>query len=211
VGQLFEERRNYFLGLSKQFNTVLKARVVHVAGTKGKGSTVEYIAAGMRKHGKVGVFTSPHLHTARERVRVDSDLISMDDFTRLGVNSLNLAGKYPNSNEWIVFFDYLLTLAIQYFDELGVNSIVLETGIGGRYDSTNFLDSCAASVITRIGIDHQAMLGDSIEEIAWQKAGIIKEYGHVFTPANQQPSVLEVFRKECELKKATLHLVPVET
>jgi folylpolyglutamate synthase/dihydropteroate synthase len=85
----------------------------------------------------------------------------------------------------------------------------VETGIGGRYDSTNFVESPAVSVITSISLDHQAMLGNTIAEIAWQKAGIIKNNGHVFTAATQDPRALEVFRQECEEKNATLHVVPV--
>lgn len=85
----------------------------------------------------------------------------------------------------------------------------MESGIGGRYDSTNFVESPAACVICSISLDHQGTLGETIQEIAWQKAGIIKNRSHVFTPSTQKPEVLEVFRKQCEAMQAVLHVVPV--
>ena len=106
---------------------------MHVAGTKGKGSTVEYIAAAMRSAGRVGIFTSPHIHTARERIKVNTSLISRSDFVRLAKEALERAESTPN-NDWIVFFDHLLVMALHYFSEQQVESIVLETGIGGRCD-----------------------------------------------------------------------------
>lgn len=124
---------------------------------------------------------------------------------RLGNEVLEALSPQP----WVVFFDLLLALAIKYFNEKNVRYMVLESGIGGRYDTTNFVDSPAACVITSISLDHQQLLGDTIEEIAYQKAGIIKQNAHVFTPATQAPSVLEVFRKECVKMEATLHEVPV--
>jgi dihydrofolate synthase/folylpolyglutamate synthase len=109
---------------------------------------------------------------------------------------------------WANFFDILLFIALRYFGEKKVDYIVLETGIGGRYDSTNFLESPAVSVITNIGMDHQALLGDTIEEIAGQKAGIIKKGIHVFITAKQKQSVLDVFTEEARLKSAPLSFVP---
>jgi hypothetical protein len=123
-----------------------KAKVIHVAGTKGKGSTCEYIAASLNAAGKkVGVFTSPHIHTARERIRIGRDLISMEDLTRVGQSSLSALSEKP----WSVFFDIFLCAALFYFGENNVEYIILECGIGGRYDSTNFVDSPAACIITR--------------------------------------------------------------
>ena len=123
-----------------------KAKVIHVAGTKGKGSTCEYIAAAMNAAGKkVGVFTSPHMHTARERIRIGRNLISRDDLTRVGRASLSALSDKP----WSVFFDIFLCAALFYFGENDVEYIILESGIGGRYDSTNFMETPAACIITR--------------------------------------------------------------
>jgi dihydrofolate synthase/folylpolyglutamate synthase len=201
--ELFAARKAFF----QKHATIRRTspRVIHVAGTKGKGSTVEYIAAGLRKNGKVGVFTSPHLHTARERIKIGKQLISQWDMVRLGNEVTTCMASVP----WAVFFDLLLVLAMRYFNEQEVEFVVLEAGIGGRFDSTNFIDTPAAAVITSISLDHESLLGESVEQIAWQKAGIIKPRGDVFTSAAQDPVALEVFRKQCAEVNATLHVVPV--
>ena len=204
VEDLFRVRSDYFRSLDFPKN----CKVIHVAGTKGKGSTCEYISSALRSIGTVGTFTSPHLHTARERFKVNRDLISKEDFSGIAKEVLDeIEGRA--GFEWVVFFDYLVAIAIKYFNRHKLDYIVLETGIGGRYDSTNFLPACEVSVITRIGYDHQSILGDTLEEIAAQKAGIIKDGGTVFTPANQKSVVLDVIRAECAKRKAILHLVDV--
>jgi dihydrofolate synthase/folylpolyglutamate synthase len=133
-------------------------------------------------------------------------MISHEDMIRHGEEAIQFLSSCP----WVVFFDLLLAASLKYFDEQRVDYMVLESGIGGRYDSTNFIDAPAACVITSISLDHQQLLGDTVEEIAWQKAGIIKPHAHVFTPASQKPSVLQVFRDQCALMQATLHVVPVD-
>ena len=203
---LFIARKVYFQAVATK-SGMDKANVIHIAGSKGKGSVVEYISAALRKsNANVGIFTSPHLHTARERIKVKSELISKEDLTRIGKQNIKeLQGK-----NWPVFFDYLLASAIQYFGEKKVDYVVLETGIGGRFDSTNFVDNPSIGVITSISYDHTAILGATLELIAWQKAGIIKRGMHIFTPATQEPEVLEVIKKQCSDVDATLHVVPVD-
>ena len=203
-----EFRKRFFLNLCSTSQILNRTKIIHVAGTKGKGSTVEYISAALRDGNKrkVGVFTSPHLHTARERIRIGSTLISKEDLTRIGENTL----KQLADSTWAVFFDHFLTLAMQYFAEKEVDYIVFETGIGGRYDSTNFIEKSQVSVITSISFDHQNLLGNTIEAIASQKAGIIKHNGHVFISENQHPLAIPVIKKECEKMKATLHIIPVD-
>jgi len=202
---LFQKRKSFFQNLAKE--TGMRAdKVIHIAGSKGKGSCVEHIAAALRtSSARVGIFTSPHLHTARERIKINTDLISKADLTRIG--RMTLAQTY--NEYWPVFFDLFLAAAIRYFGEQQVEYVVLETGIGGRYDSTNFLDQASVGVITSISYDHMAILGNTLEEIAWQKAGIIKPGMHVFTPATQKPEVLEVIMRQCKEMSAFLHVVPV--
>ena len=207
--EAFELRKNFFSTLYQSNNLQHSCKVIHVAGTKGKGSTVEYISSALTaSNAKVGVFTSPHLHTARERIKVDKDLISIEKMVEYANKAVE-ALKNSDQSVWAVFFDYFLMMAIQHFGEQKVNYIVLECGIGGRYDSTNFIDAPSACIITSISLDHQSVLGETIEEIAWQKAGIIKRNSHVFTPNTQLPSVIEVFKDQCEKLNARLHVVPV--
>jgi dihydrofolate synthase/folylpolyglutamate synthase len=122
---------------------------------------------------------------------------------------------------WCVFFDLFLMIALRYFGENHVDYIILEAGIGGRFDSTNFIEAPEAAVITSISLDHQNILGDTVEEIAWQKAGIIKEQetarftktrcrrSQIFTSGTQSSVVLEVLREQCKQMNAELHEVPI--
>ena len=111
--------------------------------------------------------------------------------------------------DWRVFFDYFLAISIMYFAENDVDYIILEAGLGGRFDSTNFIDIPEVSIITSISLDHQAVLGDTIEEIAWQKAGIMKCNRPIFTAQTQCDSVLQVFRQYSNEVNTTLYEVPI--
>ena len=160
---------------------------VHVAGTNGKGSTTAFLCKILEQTGKkVGMFTSPHLITFEERIRINGNYISKEDVMRLG-NQL-LATEFDVSP---TMFDYCLAMAVLYFKEQECDIMVMETGIGGRYDSTNALGVPEVAVITKIGFDHMAVLGNTIEEIASEKAGIIKEKGLVVT-SPQEPEVKTV-------------------
>ena len=160
---------------------------VHVAGTNGKGSTTAFLCKILEQTGKkVGMFTSPHLITFEERIRINGNYISKEDVTRLGNQLLT-----TEFNVSPTMFDYCLAMAVLYFKEQNCDIMVMETGIGGRYDSTNALGLPEVAVITKIGYDHMAVLGDTIEEIANEKAGIIKENGIVVT-SQQEAAVKTV-------------------
>ena len=164
---------------------------VHVAGTNGKGSTTAFLCKILEKAGKkVGMFTSPHLITFEERIRINGVYISKEDVTRLG--NLLLETQFEVSP---TMFDYCLAMAVLYFKEQECDIMVMETGIGGRYDSTNALGVPEIAVITKIGFDHMGVLGNTLEEIATEKAGIIKPGSPVVT-CEQEPSAAEVLRKE---------------
>ena len=167
---------------------------VHIAGTNGKGSTTAFLCSILQQTGKkIGMFTSPHLITFRERIRINGKYISEEDVTRLGNLLLNTQFELPPT-----MFDYCLAMAVLYFKEQQCDLMVIETGIGGRYDSTNALGTPLAAVITKIGFDHTAVLGDTLEQIAGEKAGIIKRGCPVIT-LEQEPCVTEVLLENYKL------------
>ncbi len=179
-----------------------KYPVIHVAGTNGKGSTCLYLAEILRAHGyKTGLFTSPHLVDFRERIRVDGQLIPREEVIRFWreIKPAVLERK-------ATFFDTTTALALYHFARQKVEVVVMETGLGGRLDSTNIVPSEIA-VITPIGFDHQKQLGNTLSGIASEKAGIIKPGIPVYT-GRQPRAALDVLREVCEQRKSVLHVVP---
>ncbi len=154
-----------------------KMKIIHVAGTNGKGSTCAYINAMLCASGcRVGMFTSPHLEYMTERIRIQNQEVTRSEFIQIyqrvmaAVAQLEAEGlPHPT------FFEFLFGMAMTAFAEAKVEYAILETGLGGRLDATNCIEKPVATVITSIGLDHQAYLGDTIEDIAKEKAGIIKE------------------------------------
>ena len=181
---------------------------VHVAGTNGKGSTTAFICRILEQTGKkIGMFTSPHLIEFEERIRINGVYIPKEDVERLGNLLLNTEFEFEPT-----MFDYCLAMAVLYFKEQGCDIAVMETGIGGRYDSTNALGIPEVAVITRIGLDHTAILGDTVEEIAGEKAGIIKQGCPVVTTVHQTTVtnvLLENF-KQINQKETGFHVVSQE-
>ncbi len=160
-----------------------KLRFIHVAGTNGKGSTCAmlesiYRAAGLR----VGLFTSPHLVSFRERIQVNRQLISESDVVRL-VEELQPLLKH-SGDDHPTFFELATVMALKFFAEQKCDLVIWETGLGGRLDATNIVTPLA-SVITNIAFDHQQWLGDTLAKIAAEKAGIIKPGVPVVTAADE--------------------------
>jgi len=177
-------------------------QVVHVAGTKGKGSTTAMIESILRAAGyKTGLFTSPHLHTYRERIRVNGQLISEEELTTLLERLIPHIESVPELST----FEITTALAFLHFAEKGVEWAILETGLGGRLDTTNVVDP-AVVVITLIGYDHTEILGHRLSEIAREKAGIIKK-GKPVVCSPQRPTALKVIKRACRERKAPLTLV----
>jgi dihydrofolate synthase/folylpolyglutamate synthase len=178
-------------------------KVIHVAGTNGKGSVCAMIDAICRAQGhRSGLFTSPHLVTFRERVRVDGQLIP-EDAVADGLTMIRdlIADWQPHPT----FFEVTTALALKYFSEANIDVAILETGIGGRLDATNAVQSDVA-VITSIGFDHEEWLGNTLAEIANEKAGIIKQ-GTPVVCARQQPEAEQVIRARALECAAPLEVV----
>jgi len=181
------------------------ARSVHIAGTKGKGSTAAMVAAILTRAGyRVGLYTSPHLLSFTERIQVDGTPIAEDTFARLTavikpeVEAVNRDGIYGE----LTTFEILTALAFTCFREAGVDYQVLETGLGGRLDATNVV-SPEVAVITSISYDHVDVLGDTLSQIATEKAGIIKA-GITVVCAPQFPEAMTVIAGVCRERGARL-------
>ena len=194
---------------------------VHVAGTKGKGSTSsfitsilsQYAAGSSPKLNRVGLYTSPHLRFARERIGIDNAPLSEEKFAQYFFEvwdrleeAAQAAGEDPKGPQAKPqYFRYLTLMAFHTYLSEGVDAAVIECGIGGEYDCTNVLDRPAAAAITSLGIDHTAILGSTIEEIAWHKGGVIKPEVKAFS-VPQPASAEKVLYQHAEEKATHLEV-----
>ncbi|KPK24728.1 MAG: hypothetical protein AMJ70_01115 [Dehalococcoidia bacterium SG8_51_3] len=190
--------------LRRTGNPQLAARTIHIAGTKGKGSVAAMIARVLSGSGyRTGLYTSPHFHTLRERISIDGSLIPEAEFaTAMGeIKPFIESMKQDTSFRQLTYFEVLTALAFAYFQRKRVDFQVLEVGLGGRLDSTNVVPSPAVCVITPISLDHTQLLGNSLEEIAREKAGIIKP--RCWAVISPQPTEADlVIAQTCREKKA---------
>ena len=171
-------------------------RFIHVAGTNGKGSTCAMLESIYREAGlRTGLFTSPHLVHFGERIQVNRQSIPEADIIRLVTDCKEWAGRFSRENH-PTFFEVVTVMALKYFVEQKCDIVIWETGMGGRLDATNIVTPLA-SVITNIQFDHQAWLGDTLEKIAREKAGIIKPGVPVITAVND-PAALKVIEETAE-------------
>jgi len=181
-------------------------KTIHVAGTNGKGSVSHMLAAILQSAGfKTGLYTSPHLSDFRERIRINGEMISTDDVMEWVENFRE------KNEEWEIepsFFELTVAMAFDYFAAQQVDIAIIEVGLGGRLDSTNIINP-EVSVITNIGMDHTALLGDSLEKISFEKAGIIKD-GVPVIVGTTQPETMNVFNEVAALKLAPLFFADQE-
>lgn len=171
-------------------------RIVHVAGTNGKGSTCAMIEAGLRAAGRhTGLFISPHLQEPTERIQVDGIAVSPQEFER-AFEIVHAAANKLNPNEHPTYFETVTAMALWVFRARGVEIAVLETGLGGRLDATNVVHP-VLTVITAVDYDHQNFLGESLREIAGEKAGILKpDVPAIF--ARQHPEAQKVLDQKAQ-------------
>lgn len=175
---------------------------IHIAGTKGKGSTAAMIEAGLRAAGyRTGLYTSPHLHTFRERIRVNHELIARADFARL-VDEIE---PHVEAVPGLTWFEIVTALAFLHFAQARVEVGVVEVGLGGRFDATNVLTPLV-SVITSLSMDHMNLLGPTLAHIAFEKAGIIKRRVPVVS-APQRPAAFDVLRRVARFRATTITLI----
>ena len=181
-----------------------KFKSIHIAGTNGKGSVSNMIAAILQEAGyKTGLYTSPHIKDFRERIRVNGIMIEKDFIVDFVGRSTELTDAIQPS-----FFELTVAMAFEYFAKEKVDFAVIETGLGGRLDSTNVI-SPILSVITNIGYDHVQLLGKTLPAIAFEKAGIIKKNTPVVI-GETLPETLPVFIKKAEEENAEVHFASKE-
>lgn len=179
---------------------------VHVAGTKGKGSTAALVTSVLAAQGyRVGLYSSPHLHTFRERIRINDALITEHEFALVLEHLWPLMETFNSRGQFahVTTFELLTAMAFVYFRQRLANFQVIEVGLGGRIDATNVLRAPDVCVITSISKDHIGILGDTLEQIAAEKAGIIKAGATVVVSA-QQPEVMNVIEQTVRARGARL-------
>ena len=176
-----------------------KFKSIHIAGTNGKGSVAHMLASILQEAGyNTGLYTSPHLKDFRERIKINGEMI-----TEQKVIDFVLENKHLFERLEMSFFEMTVALAFNYFSKEKVDIAVIETGLGGRLDSTNIINP-ELSIITNIGLDHTNLLGNSIEEIAMEKAGIIKKETAIII-GKEQAETKSVFKKVSAKKNSPLY------
>lgn len=186
-----------------------ESHIIHVAGTNGKGSVCAYMERILTKAGyRTALFTSPHLVDIRERMRVDFEMISKEDFLREYRLLCDFVASYQARTSYEpTFFEILFFMGMLWFKEQKTDFIVLETGLGGRLDATNVVAEPVMCIITEVGLDHMEYLGDTVSEIAGEKAGIVKQ-GVPLVALSGGTDTDPVYEAACREQNAELYLVP---
>lgn len=185
-----------------------KTAFVHVAGTNGKGTICTLLDSIFRAQGmKTGLYTSPHVTNFRERMRIDGEMISPDEL-EMAVQTLEDAAKTAEAETGlpVTEFEAITAAALWWFAHRGCNIVVLEVGLGGRFDATNAIPAPLAAVIASISLDHTAVLGNTVAQIAYEKAGIIKPGGDVILYMPQSEETIDTMRRVAEERDARLYL-----
>ena len=197
---------NFFINHYNNFEKEMK--FIHIAGTNGKGSCTEIISNILIKQGyKVGKFLSPHLINYNERISINGKNITNQEMSDLIEELQPLIKKYNETeNINITLFELITIISLLFFHRNDVDFVVLETGLGGLYDCTNIITKPLVSIITSIGYDHMHILGNTLPEIAYQKAGIIKNNSQTVI-FEQEPNVNSVFIEQCKRENNILHIV----
>ncbi len=180
-------------------------KIIHIAGTNGKGSTCTMIYSILIKQGySTGLFSSPHLERYNERIAINGKYISDCDFIKhIGIVKNKVFELFGRCDDFFSFFEIITAAAFNYFNEKKADFVVLEVGLGGRLDSTNIIENPIVSVITSISLDHMEYLGSTISEITREKGGIIKKNSPVVL-YSQQEKVYNIIKEICSEKNSDL-------
>lgn len=191
--------------LNELGNPQEKLEFIHVAGTNGKGTTSTMLSSILCAAGKkTGLFTSPYVFDFCERIQINNKNIPHDDLSRVVEKVKNACDRLSSKGTEPTEFEAITAAAMLYFYEQKCDAVVLEVGLGGRYDSTNIISCPKAAVITSISLDHTKILGDTVEKIAAEKCGIIKNGGTVITTSEQNEKALSVIKDTVRVKNGRL-------
>ncbi len=188
-----------------------KLQFVHIAGTNGKGSTCALIANTLKCAGyKTGLFISPYVLEFRERFQINGEMIPTEKLCEIVEKLFPVVEQMKRENKIITEFEFVLAIALYWYAEENCDVVVLETGLGGRFDATNIIDTPLVSVITSISLDHTAILGDTYEKIAFEKCGIIKPDGITVVYGDQKDGVLDVIQNAVCERNNTLYIADTQ-
>lgn len=188
-----------------------KVMFIHVAGTNGKGSICTIISSVMKECGhKTGLYLSPGVEDFRERIQVNGKMIDKVSLVNTAKKVFDIIENIKDDDFKITAFEIITAIAFQYFMKQKCDIVVLETGLGGRLDATNVIKSPIVSVITSISFDHTNILGDTLEKIAFEKSGIIKENCPVVVYPDQDECVINVIKNQAELRKSPVFIARKE-
>lgn len=180
-------------------------KILHVAGTNGKGSVCVMLSSILREAGyKTGLFISPYVVDFRERIQINGAYIGEEELAEAATKLRPLAEEMEKQDIAPTEFEFITALALSHFANAGCEAVVLETGLGGRFDSTNIVEKPLVSVITAISLDHTAVLGGTVEEIAFEKCGILKPDCPAVTTPYQKAEALAVIRRSAESRGCPL-------
>ena len=180
-------------------------KFVHVAGTNGKGTCSTLVASALQECGlTVGLYTSPYVLEFRERFQINGAMIPKEELVEEVEVLAPIADEFEKSGDQVTEFEYITALALHWFARRGCDMVVLEVGMGGRFDATNAIDVPEAAAIMSISLDHTAILGDTLEKIAFEKAGIVKEGGRLVLYPDQAPEVARELTQICKERQVEL-------
>ncbi len=184
-----------------------KLKFVHVAGTNGKGSTCVLIANTLKCAGyKTGLFISPYVLEFRERFQINGEMIPEKKLCEIVEKLFPIVEEMKEEGKIITEFEFVFAIAMYWYAEEKCDIVVLETGLGGRFDATNIIDTPLVSVITSISLDHTAILGDTYEKIAFEKCGIIKPNGITVAYGEQKDGVIDVIKNTADERNNQLYI-----